>query len=96
MPSSTQAVVCGSSASLSEAALWKLKETFDAFGEDPSTDTDELVGRRAKAIVIQRAIQSGARAGEIADQIDKLMSAPVAAKASKTAKAKPVNDEFDF
>jgi hypothetical protein len=56
--------------SLSEAALWKLKEVFGAFGATPATDTDELLGKRVRAVVIQRTIQMGARAGEVTNQIE--------------------------
>lgn len=79
--------------SLSENALWKLKETFDAFGETPDTDTDEMLGKRVRAVVIQRVIQSGARSGEITNQIDKLL--PVA-EGSKAAKAGGKSEKFDF
>jgi hypothetical protein len=59
--------------SLSEAARFKLKETFDAFGVPADTDTDDLVGQCVKAVVSIRTIQSGARKGEPANQIDRLV-----------------------
>jgi hypothetical protein len=58
--------------SLSEAARFKLKETFDAFGVDADTDTDDLIGEVVRAVVSTRVIQAGARKGEIANQIDRL------------------------
>lgn len=61
--------------SLSDAALWKLKEVFDAFDTDTDTDTDDLIGEVCRAVVSQRTIQQGSRAGEIANQIDKLRKA---------------------
>ena len=61
--------------SLSEAAAFKMKETFDAFGVGVDTDTDELIGKVVKAIVSQRTIQDGARKGEVANQIDRLKPA---------------------
>lgn len=61
--------------SLSEAAAFKMKETFDAFGVPTDTDTDDLCGQVCKAIVSVRTIQSGARQGELANQIDRLVPA---------------------
>lgn len=58
--------------SLSEAAAFKMKETFGAFGADLDTDTDDLVGQVVRATVSIRTIQSGARKGEQANQIDRL------------------------
>lgn len=59
--------------SLSEAALWKLKEVFAAFGESPDTDTDELCGERVTGYIVQRTIQAGERKGELANQIDRVV-----------------------
>lgn len=59
--------------SLSDAAYFKLKETFAAFGVPTDTDTEDLVGQKVKAVVIQRVIQGGQRAGEIGNEIDKLL-----------------------
>lgn len=61
--------------SLSEKALWKLKETFDAFGVAPDTDTDELCGKVCKAIVKITTIQQGNRKGDLTNEIDKLLPA---------------------
>lgn len=58
--------------SLSEAAAFKLKEAFAAFGVDPDTDTDDLVGKVVKAVVSQRTIQAGDKQGQITNQIDRL------------------------
>lgn len=60
--------------SLSEAAAFKMKETYEAFGVPLDTDTDEMIGMVVKGIISQRTIQSGARKGEIANQIDRLKS----------------------
>lgn len=59
--------------SLSEQALWKLQETFKAFGVPEDTDTDEILGRVCKAIVSTRTIQQGQRKGELTNQIDRLV-----------------------
>lgn len=59
--------------SLSESAFWKLKEAFDAFGVPTSTDTEDLVKRRVKALIVTTTINSGSRKGEPTNQIDKLM-----------------------
>jgi hypothetical protein len=63
--------------SLSEAAAFKLKEAFEAFGvdADADTDTDDLIGEIVRATVSSRVIQQGARKGEIANQIDRLSKA---------------------
>jgi hypothetical protein len=79
--------------SLSEAALWKLKEVFTAFGTTPDTDTDELLGKRVSAVVVQRVIQAGARAGETTNQIDQVLPAKDGADAS-TSTGK--TDDFQF
>ncbi|QNJ57650.1 hypothetical protein SEA_KEANU_45 [Streptomyces phage Keanu] len=77
--------------SLSDAAYFKLKETFGAFGVPTNTDTAELVGRKVKAMVTQRVIQGGQRKGEIGNEISKLLplshdEAAEAAQAVDTAK----------
>jgi len=64
-----------SNLSLSDAAAFKVKEFFDAFGEDTDTDTDELIGQVVKLIVSQTTIQAGARKGEIGNQIDRIAPA---------------------
>lgn len=79
--------------SLSEQALWKLNEAFKAFGVDTDTDTDELLGQVCKAIVSTRTIPSGARKGELGNQVDKLIpkdpdfeaAEPVAASGGSSA-----------
>lgn len=58
--------------SLSDAAFFKLKETFGAFGVPTNTDTEELVGQRVKAHITIKTIQSGARKGELSNEIVKL------------------------
>lgn len=81
--------------SLSENALWKLNETFGAFGQTPDTDTDTLLGKRVRAVVVQRTIQAGARAGETTNQIDKLLPAAEPAKTNgKTTAAGKENFTF--
>lgn len=77
--SETDSIAAGrlwNNTSLSEAARFKLKETFDAFGVPTDTDTDELVGQCVKAVVSIRTIQQGARKGEQANQIDRLVKVP--------------------
>lgn len=83
--------------SLSEKAFFKMKETFDAFGVDVDTDTDELIGKVVKGQVSQRTIQQGARKGELANQIDRLKPADqevVAAVAKKAQGAKEAAEIF--
>ena len=59
--------------SLSEAAYFKLKEVFKAFGVPTDTDTAELVGCRVKALIVTRTIQQGQRKGELGNEIDRLL-----------------------
>lgn len=59
--------------SLADNAEWKLKEVFEAFGVPTTTDTDELIGQVAKLIVTQRTIERGARAGEIGNNVDRVL-----------------------
>ena len=59
--------------SLSDAAYFKLKEAFQAFGVPTNTDTEELVGRRVKAMVTIKTIQAGARKGQPGNEITKLL-----------------------
>lgn len=81
--------------SLSEAALWKLNEVFSAFGATTDTDTDELIGKSVKAVVVQRTIQAGARSGEVTNQIDAVM--PLAQGQSPAASAATATKSgFDF
>ena len=56
--------------SLSDAAAWKLNEVFQAFGADPSVDTDTLLGQKVRLAVSQRVIERGARKGEVGNQVD--------------------------
>lgn len=58
--------------STSDAAYFKLKETFGAFGVPTNTDTEELVGRRVKAEIIIKTIQGGQRKGDLGNEIAKL------------------------
>ena len=50
--------------SLSDAADWKMKQFFGAFGMTADTDTDELIGHRAVQRLGITTIQKGPRAGE--------------------------------
>lgn len=55
--------------SLSPDALWKLKETFTAFGVSPDTDTDELVGKS----VILMLSQTVDPKGNLRNQVDRVL-----------------------
>jgi hypothetical protein len=59
--------------SLSEAAFFKLKETFAAFGVPTDTDTEDLVKKRVKAVIVTGTIQQGARKGEERSEIQRLL-----------------------
>lgn len=59
--------------SLSERSAWKLKEVFEAFGVTPDTDTDDLIGQRVRVEVGQNTIQKGPRAGEVGNNVKKVL-----------------------
>lgn len=83
--------------SLSEKALWRVNQVFQAFGVGPDTDTDELLGSQVRAVVSQREIEGGSRAGEIGNQIERLL--PVekeTAAAGAGKKATPKVDDVEF
>ena len=69
--------------SLSDNALWKVKETFLAFGVPASTDTDDLVGQEVGMVVSRSVIESGKRAGEIGNNVDRLFNLDDAEGASE-------------
>ncbi len=56
--------------SLSEAAEWKMKEFFEAFGVPPTTNTDELLGETIDLQVGVETIQAGKRKGEETNSIE--------------------------
>lgn len=58
---------------LAEHALFGLNNTFDAFGVDPDTDTDELCGRVIRAQVEVTTIKSGARKGDLTNSVKKML-----------------------
>lgn len=60
--------------SLSENALFKLKEVFDAFGFSTDSDTDELVGESVKLVVIQEVIEKGTRKGQMGNTVTQVLS----------------------
>lgn len=55
--------------SLSEAAFFKLKEVFTAFGVPATTDTAELVGKKVRLEIVCEVMQGGSRAGEYTNNI---------------------------
>jgi hypothetical protein len=59
--------------SLSPAAEWKVKESFDAFGVPPTTDTDELIGRNCRLAISQAPIEGGARDGQMGNNVDAVL-----------------------
>lgn len=61
--------------SLSEAALWKFKEVFKAFGVASDADTDELVDEHVRLVISQSIIQQGNRKGEMGNQVDNVRPA---------------------
>ena len=76
--------------SLSQA--WALKQTFDAFGVAPDTDTDELLGRPVKLVLEITTIQGGKRKGELSNNVTRVMPADddvvkAVEKAQENAKA---------
>lgn len=59
--------------SLSENAFFKLKETFAAFGVDTDTNTEDLVKKRVRAVIGTQTIQKGQRAGQIGNDLQKVL-----------------------
>jgi hypothetical protein len=60
--------------SLSEKAVWKLKEVFDAFGYTTDSDTDELVGEKVKLIVSTEVQSQGANAGSLRNNVERVLA----------------------
>lgn len=60
--------------SLSEKALFKMKEVFDAFGYTTDSDTDEMVGEVVKLIVSQRIQEKGSRKGELTNDVERVLA----------------------
>lgn len=56
---------------LTEKAMWKVAEMFTAFGYPTDTDTDELIGLTCMAEISQRVIESGAKAGQTGNNVDR-------------------------
>jgi len=85
--------------SLSEKALWKLKEVFEAFGYPADTNTDDLIGKPVKLMVVQKVIDGGKRAGDTGNEIRQVLphsqATTDAPAASGGAKAKPKTAEED-
>lgn len=80
--------------SLSEKALWKLKEVFEAFGVSADTDTDDLIGQPVKLMVVQRVIEKGNRKGELGNEVKQVLPASGdAATAPKSAKKGSAKDD---
>lgn len=74
--------------SLNEAALWKLKEVFAAFGESADADTDDLIGREVKLYLVQKIAEQGARAGEMVNEIKQVLPVNQATVDAKSGTAK--------
>ena len=60
--------------SLSEAAHFKLKEVFEAFGYTPDSDTDEMIGEQIKLLVSETVIEQGARKGQPGNNVDRAIA----------------------
>lgn len=56
--------------SLSENALFKLKEVFLAFGYTTDSDTDEMIGDEVKLQVSEIVIEQGKRKGQTGNQVE--------------------------
>jgi len=60
--------------SLGESSEWKMKEFFDAFDEEPDTDTDELIGEYAFLQLGSETQKVGKRKGEIVNTVEKFIA----------------------
>jgi hypothetical protein len=54
---------------------WSFKQTFEAFGTTPDTDTDDLIGKPVRLVLSIRTIQEGTRKGELTNQVDRVRPA---------------------
>lgn len=61
--------------SLSEKALFKMNETFAAFGAATDTDTDELIGNYALGTFSQEVQEEGQRKGQLQNRLEGLLPA---------------------
>ena len=59
--------------SLSPKAAFKMKETFEAFGVSPDTDTDLLLGKDVTLQVGVGTIQSGERTGQSTNVVNQVL-----------------------
>jgi hypothetical protein len=57
---------------LTDKALWKVAESFAAFGVETDTDTDELIGCTVTLVISERIIQQGTRAGQKGNNVDQV------------------------
>lgn len=67
---------------LTDAAMWKVGEMFEAFGADTDTDTDELIGDHCLAEIEEVTIASGARAGQPGNNVKRCLPMPGSEPAS--------------
>lgn len=82
--------------SLSEDSDWKMRETFEAFGVSPDTDTDDLIGKTVRGEVIQATAQSGKMAGQLVNYIQNVMPLDTkngGKKSKKKGKKSPTDDD---
>jgi hypothetical protein len=61
---------------LTEKAFFKLKEAFEAFGYETTSDTEEIVGDNCLALVSETVIEQGARKGQPGNNVERLMPLP--------------------
>ncbi len=66
--------------SLSDAALWRLNSVFKAFGVPADTDTDDMLGLGCELSIEQKVIEQGTRAGEIGNNVSRVLPAPAGGK----------------
>lgn len=80
--------------SLSDEALFSFNNTFEAFGVEPDTDTDELCGQVVKAVVSIRTIEKGPRKGELANSVDRLQPKDEDFEAPEVPEGSPDPDDI--
>lgn len=59
--------------SLSENSYFRLKQMFAAFGVPANTETEDLVKRRIKAVIVTEIAQRGKNKGNEQNRIEKLL-----------------------
>lgn len=81
--------------SLSEESLWKLAQVFGAFGVEPDTDTDELLGDKIKVEIDIEIAQRGKLKGKEVNTITRWLDKSEEPRVYEKVSAKVADDDED-